>query len=171
VREGQGTTLSPLPLAQLCRSLLPAPPQILSARSSPGCCGDDLRRTPSATTRTCAVRRNRSLNQLTCKHPFPQTIRENFPPACSAAACPAGCGSVRSAAPPPTTESGLVNSGALSQRIAPAIPRSAMIGSGTRVALRVARLVSSLSAKHLLYRRQPRSALGSLALHHILHKI
>jgi len=53
-REGQGTRLSPLPLAQLCRSLLLAPSQILSAGGSPDYCADVLRCTPSATLRSCA---------------------------------------------------------------------------------------------------------------------
>jgi hypothetical protein len=45
--RGKGRRLSPLPLAQLCRSLLLVPPQTLSGFDIPSCCVDALRCTRS----------------------------------------------------------------------------------------------------------------------------
>ena len=95
--------LSPLPLAQLCRSLRPAPQQTLSASDIPGCCADAPRCTPSSTPRSSAARRT-SFETSSPSNTHPATVRENSPRARSASASPAECAPTRSAAPRTTPE-------------------------------------------------------------------
>jgi hypothetical protein len=87
-RRGKGWRLNPLPLAQLWRSQLPAPPRTLSACGNPSCCGDAPRCTPSSTPRSSAVHRTGS---ETSSRPgtLPAAVRESFPRAHSVSASPA----------------------------------------------------------------------------------
>src|SRR5208282_732742 len=75
--RGKGRRLSPLPLAQLCRSLLLAPRQTLAGFCIPSCYADGLRCTPFATPRSSAGRRTGSETSSPSSTHL-AAVRENF---------------------------------------------------------------------------------------------
>jgi hypothetical protein len=101
--RGKGRRLSPLLLVQMCRSLLLAPPQTLSACGSPGCCADALRCTPSATPQSSPGHRTGS-ETSSLPNTLPAAAHGNSRRARSASAYQAECAPTRSAVPHTTPE-------------------------------------------------------------------
>jgi len=160
-REGQGRRLSPLPLAQLCRSPLPALPRTPSVSGIPSCYAGAPRCTPSATLRSYAARRT-SFETSSPSSTHLATVRENSRSAHSASAFPAECAPTRSAAPHTTPENAGWSTPARCRSVSPTAVLARPQSHPTRASLSDWQSSYPLPRPSTLaYRHPPRSAPGS----------